>query len=225
MNCPNCDHILNARGCSSCGWTRVDEFPAARLVAGSAFPLKDNLTYPEIPEHQKMLVNARGKTHEEMAIDRIGMKLAVEPEPDDDEGWVLRSDIRPPTLDEVLAAGYTKPVAQTIVAREQLAFKLREEPYGPHPRPLFEPGEAASVSEPADPVVEAKAPAAIEPSDEPVNAVLEPPAAPAEPSEEVMPTVSAEHNAGDTVAEPGVTEPTPDSGPTLAELQVKTDVQ
>lgn len=45
--CPNCDGLLNANGCQSCGWKMGDPWPAHRLVTNSTHPLIPGVTYPE----------------------------------------------------------------------------------------------------------------------------------------------------------------------------------
>lgn len=46
MICPNCDHILNIRGCTSCGWQHGDPHPKHRGRLGSAHPYKPGGEYP-----------------------------------------------------------------------------------------------------------------------------------------------------------------------------------
>lgn len=58
MICPNCDGMLNASGCQSCGWKTGESFPAHRLVPGTANPLKDGfgLYPPQIGEPRVMQI-------------------------------------------------------------------------------------------------------------------------------------------------------------------------
>lgn len=46
MICPNCDSILNAHGCHSCGWKRSDPWPSHRTRHDSVHPLKPGANYP-----------------------------------------------------------------------------------------------------------------------------------------------------------------------------------
>lgn len=47
MLCPNCDNIINASGCQSCGWKMGDPFPVHRLSIDSSHPLKEGVgIYP-----------------------------------------------------------------------------------------------------------------------------------------------------------------------------------
>ena len=57
MICPNCDGILNIRGCLSCGWRHGDSWPAHRLVSGSVNPLKPGAEYPTRPGAPVILKN------------------------------------------------------------------------------------------------------------------------------------------------------------------------
>ena len=50
MLCPNCDCILNIRGCLSCGWKNGDPWPQYRLFKESVNPLKPGPNYPPRPD-------------------------------------------------------------------------------------------------------------------------------------------------------------------------------
>ena len=57
MLCPNCDSILNIRGCLSCGWQNNDPWPNHRLVSNSVNPLKPGAEYPARPGAPLILKN------------------------------------------------------------------------------------------------------------------------------------------------------------------------
>jgi hypothetical protein len=107
MLCPNCDSILNARGCLSCGWQRSDPWPGHRLAAGSANPLKPGeSTYPP------------------REIAPLGAPLVLK-----DFGKAVARP-QPPMLQTVLDAGYNHGAAERIIAEETRKAEAGEIPYG-----------------------------------------------------------------------------------------------
>lgn len=48
MLCPNCDGILNVRGCGSCGWKHGDPWPNHRLAENNQNKLVEGATYPPV---------------------------------------------------------------------------------------------------------------------------------------------------------------------------------
>jgi len=67
----------------------------------------------------------------------------------DAQGNVIEEP-KPPTLDEVLAAGYKEPAASQIVAEEQEKFEKGYKPYGnvEPPPPPVEPPPAEPAADP-----------------------------------------------------------------------------
>ena len=45
-----------------------------------------------------------------------------------------KEPVKPPTLEEIMLAGYEREMADAIFAEEQRAYRTREKPYGPNKR-------------------------------------------------------------------------------------------
>lgn len=91
------------------------------------------------------VVDAKCKLSKEECTDPACLVHGEPEEVAEPEGAALEPDPkRPPTLEEVMKAGYGEEAAQQIVAKEQAAFDAGQKPYG----------EAERTEEPANPGAE-----------------------------------------------------------------------